>query len=107
MEMIKKNLFRTLPHFEPVKLDKSEGKVAGDDKIQKKMQKKEPTWKYIEGIYKIFLELVNNDSIVQNNLKPRISNSFVHQYIALADSKEKKEREIHKEILYTLYVKLV
>lgn len=48
--MIKKNLFRTLPNFEPVKLDKSEGKVAGN----KKMQKKEPTWKYIEGIYKIF-----------------------------------------------------
>ena len=99
MRMIEINIFRPLPNV-PKAID------SADTGVKVKAQK-EPSWVFIVPIYDFFLLLVSNALADKEVLKPVITDEFVHNFINLTDSEEKGERDILKEILYKLYVKIV
>ena len=102
MDMIKKNIFRSLPNINKGSLDVCE---AGEEEEEEK--EPDPRWVHIRGIYQIFFNLINNEACDFGTLKQFITPNFISDFLQLFDSVLVEERDFLKIILHRIYAKLI
>lgn len=100
MNMIKQNIFRPLP------IVKKES-LTGDPDIIDEEVIISPSWSHLLPVYEFFLQLINKETVEVNTLCAFINHKFMQQFLELFDSEEPHEREYLKNILHSLYAKLV
>ena len=101
MDMIKKNIFRSLPNINKGSVDVCE---VGEEEEEKEP---DPRWVHIRGIYQIFFNLINNEACDFGTLKQFISTNFISDFLQLFDSVLFEERDFLKIILHKIYDKLI
>lgn len=102
-EMIRKNIFRPL-----IPIKKSGDKLGlSETGIEDEDLSVDPAWPHLQGIYEIFLKIVMHDLIDSKVLKNFITPGFVHDFFALFNTEESRERDYLKTIAHRLYSRLV
>lgn len=100
VQMIERNIFRSLPNIKKSNLAFSETGIDQDEET-------DPAWPYLQGVYEFFLQLIINEAVEVKLLKAYVTPEFVSQFLELFDSEEAVERDYLKNILHKLYAKLV
>ena len=79
MSMIVKNIFRPLPSFKRINLDKKETGIE----LEKVF---DPAWVYVQGVYEIFLGILLNEAVSDAMLKPYCTPKFIQEFLSLFES---------------------
>ena len=97
------NIFRPLPNVKKITLDKRETGVV---KLMRENQL-DPAWPYISEFYQILFAIISSNAIDQETLKYYCSPKFIQELLALFESNDLIERDVLKNILHKLYLKVV
>lgn len=102
IEMLKRNLFRTL-HISPAQAP--EAILAGE--LDEDEPRLEPAWPHLQIVYEILLRFV-----ISSEVDPRIARKYIDQKFLLGlldlfDSEDPRERDYLKTILHRIYGKFM
>lgn len=108
MNMVKTNLFRSLPpkqaeHSAPK--ETAVGIGAGEGEEEEPVF--EPAWPHLQIVYELFLRFIVSTEVDIRTLKKYINGQFVLKLLELFDSEDAREREYLKTILHRIYAKFM
>merc|ERR1712142_420398 len=96
VEMIKSNIFRTLPPSESPEFDPEEDEPT-----------LEASWPHLQIVYEFFLRVLESPDFQPNLAKRCIDQKFVLQLLELFDSEDPRERDYLKTVLHRIYGKFL
>ena len=88
MDMIKKNIFRSLPNA-----NRGNSLALSETGEEEEEQEPDYTWSHVRGIYEIFLQLVINEACDVRTLKQFVTSNFISEFLQLFDSDLVEERD--------------
>jgi serine/threonine-protein phosphatase 2A regulatory subunit B' len=99
-EMVKKNIFRSFPALAD-SISPQEPGVDLDFLLMNNV------WPHLEGVYKIFLNLITCEAVSQKIIRIHFQSSSIYELIQLFNSDFNEERESLKFIVIALYTKVI
>merc|ERR1712142_1174985 len=96
VEMIKSNIFRTLPPSESPEFDPEEDEPT-----------LEASWPHLQIVYEFFLRVLESPDFQPNLAKRCIDQKFVLALLELFDSEDPRERDFLKTVLHRIYGKFL
>lgn len=96
VEMIKSNIFRTLPPSDSPEFDPEEDEPT-----------LEASWPHLQIVYEFFLRVLESPDFQPNLAKRCIDQKFVLALLELFDSEDPRERDFLKTVLHRIYGKFL
>jgi serine/threonine-protein phosphatase 2A regulatory subunit B' len=102
IQMVKKNLFRTL-HLSPPLAP--EAMLAGE--LEEDEPRLEPAWPHLQLVYEILLRFITSPEVDPRIARRYIDQKFLLGFLDLFDSEDPRERDYLKTILHRIYGKFM